>query len=245
MPDGDHGAGLVERVAASLRQRILAGELAPGARLPSESDLTRELGVGRGVVREAVARLRAAGVVTTEQGRGSFVLDAAPPRQAGRFEVRTVADLARLMELRVAVEPEAAGWAAERATPAALAAVEEAWAAFTRAVDDPARVVAADVAFHLAVAEAGGNPYVVDLLQDLGPRAVLLHRSQLGEDSTPLDPPHRDLLVHEHASVRDAVVRGDAEGARAAMRVHLLRSLAALRGAATPPAPHPRRPASS
>jgi GntR family transcriptional regulator, transcriptional repressor for pyruvate dehydrogenase complex len=222
------GAGLVDRVASDLRQRILAGELAPGTRLPSESELARDVGVSRTVVREAVSRLRAAGVVRTEQGRGSFVLDVAPPTGTTRFEVRTVTDLVRLMELRVAVESEAAARAADRGTAASHAAIGQAMAVFERATRDPARLVEADFAFHLAIAEASQNPYVVDLLQDLGPRAIMLHRSQLGEDSSALDPAHLGRLLHEHTSVLDAVVRRDAEAARAAMGVHLRRSLAAL-----------------
>jgi GntR family transcriptional regulator, transcriptional repressor for pyruvate dehydrogenase complex len=230
-PGTARGAGLVDRVASDLRQCILAGELAPGTRLPSESELARDVGVSRTVVREAVSRLRAAGVVRTEQGRGSFVLDVAPPTGATRFEVRMVIDLVRLMELRVAVESEAAARAADRGTAASHAAISQALAVFERATRDPARLVEADFAFHLAVAEASQNPYVVDLLQDLGPRAVMLHRSQLGEDSSALDPDHLGRLLHEHTSVHDAVVRRDAEAARAAMGVHLRRSLAAL----TPP----------
>ncbi|RMI08791.1 FadR/GntR family transcriptional regulator [Cellulomonas triticagri] len=221
-------ARLVDRVASTLRHRILAGELPVGAKLPSEAELTADLGVSRPVVREAVARLRAAGVVETHQGRGSYVLDPGEPARPDRFDVRTTADLRHLMELRVALEQEAAALAARRRTPAQQAAVGAALDAFVRAVDDPARLVEADFAFHLAVAEAGGNPLLVGLLHDVGPRAILLHRTQLGERDSAGDPEHRALLVHEHRSVADAVARGDVDAARAAMAVHLRRSLAAL-----------------
>jgi DNA-binding FadR family transcriptional regulator len=228
---GRDEARLVDRVASALRHRILAGELPAGTKLPSEAQLTAELGVSRPVVREAVSRLRAAGVVETHKGRGSYVVDPGEPARTGRFTVRSTADLRHLMELRVALESEAAALAARRRSPAHRVELDEALGAFVRAVDDPARVVAADFAFHLAVAEAAGNPLLVELLLDVGPHAILLHRTQLGEHDSAADPEHRRLLVHEHRAVHDAVVRGDADAARAAMGVHLRRSLAALDGA--------------
>lgn len=220
--------GLVDRVTSALRHRVLAGEILAGAKLPSESELAGEFGVSRTVVREAVSHLRAAGVVETQQGRGSFVLDLAGGPSAVRFDVRSQRDLVHLMELRIAVEPEAAGLAARRRSAGHRASLDEAMAAFVRSVEDPSRVVLADFAFHLSVAEASRNPFVVELVQDIGPRAILLHRSQLGADDSAADAEHLQLLIHEHRSIHQAIVRADPEAARSAMQVHLRRSLSAL-----------------
>lgn len=224
----ERGGGLVDHLASTLRQRILTGQLAAGVKLPSESELMAEFGVGRGVVREAVARLRAAGVVETHRGSGSYVLAATEPGHAARFEVATAQDLAHLMELRIAVEADSAALAAQRLTASTRASLRAAMAGFAALPDHPERIVAADFAFHLAVAEASGNRYIVELLTSIGPRAIMLHRSQLGEHDAAADPEHLRLLTYEHQAVHDAVQRGDADGARAAMRSHLRRSLAAL-----------------
>lgn len=225
----DADVPLVDALASVLRHRILSGELAAGSRLPSEAALSAEFEVSRTVVREAVSRLRAAGVVDTQQGRGSFVLEVPAPERAAAFQIRSRSDLVHLMELRIAVESETAGLAAQRLTPSRRAEITAALDAFTRAGENPARVVEADFAFHLALAEASQNPYLVELLHSIGPRAIMLHRTQLGDADAVTDADHLAVLVHEHRSIHDAVLRGDPEAARAAMQVHLRRSLAALR----------------
>ncbi|MFC7587290.1 FadR/GntR family transcriptional regulator [Nonomuraea antimicrobica] len=126
--DRDTGRGLAYELVERLKARILAGEIAPGQRLPTESSLIQEFGVSRTVVREAVSRLQAAGLVETFQGRGSFVL-ALPPSTAFSVEaaqVRTHRDVLDMIDFRIGVESEAAGLAAERRTEPQLKAVERA-----------------------------------------------------------------------------------------------------------------------
>ena len=113
-----------------------------------------------------------------EQGRGSFVLARTEPTlfdvEASR--VRTVHDAVAMMELRIGVESEAAGLAAARATPEALAEVAAALEAFS--TGDRRGAVEADYRFHLAVARASGNHFYVELLESLGPMMILLSRLQ-------------------------------------------------------------------
>src|SRR5215510_11354807 len=116
MPDKRSSSNLAERVLTRLSADIRGGRLAPGDRLPTEQELTSSMGVSRTVVREAVAALRADGLVVTRRGSGAYVAEnptgpfriAAPP--AG-----SLAAVLDVMELRLAVEVEAAGFAAERA----------------------------------------------------------------------------------------------------------------------------------
>ena len=89
-------------IIAGLKDKILAGDLAPGAKLPSESELIEEYAVSRTVVREAVTRLRAEGLVETQQGRGSFVL-AVPESSSFNVEssaIRTQADVLAMLDFR-------------------------------------------------------------------------------------------------------------------------------------------------
>src|SRR5947207_5395780 len=118
-----------------LAGEIKSGRLAPGARLPTEEALTRAARVSRTVVREAVAALRAEGLVITRQGVGAFV-SAEPQRAPFRIEpekLRTIADILSVMELRLGVEIESAGLAAERATRAQLKAIAAALEGIERA----------------------------------------------------------------------------------------------------------------
>src|SRR6476469_10554920 len=113
--------GLFEQLA----EQIKSGRLAPGARLPTEQELTRAARVSRTVVREAVAALRAEGLVITRQGVGAFV---APEPQHSPFrlepeKLRSLADIIDVMELRLGVEIESAGLAAERASKAEVRAI--------------------------------------------------------------------------------------------------------------------------
>ncbi len=113
---------LIERLTA----QITGGELKPGAQLPTEQELIAATGVSRTVVREAVAALRAEGLVVTRQGVGAFVADT--PRRPFRInggELQSLRDVIEVMELRTGVEVEAAGLAAERASAADLRDIKD------------------------------------------------------------------------------------------------------------------------
>lgn len=208
-------------MVAGLKEKILSGELAPGTKLPSESDLIEEHAVSRTVVREAVTRLRAEGLVETFQGRGSFVL-ALPEPTTFHVEAATLRshrDVLDVIDFRLGVESEAAFLAASRLTESAATDVRSAMAAFATAAPEDA--VEADFAFHRAVAAASDNRFYVDLLDSLGPMMILLPRTRLGDEHSLTDVAHADRVRHEHDAIATSVLARDADTARAAMRVHL------------------------
>src|SRR5919204_5756960 len=126
---------LSRRLFEQLAGEIRSGRLAPGERLPTEQALTRAARVSRTVVREAVAALRAEGLVVTRQGVGAFV-SAEPQRAPFRIDperMRTLADILNLMELRLGVEIESAGIAAERASRTQMKSISAALEAIERA----------------------------------------------------------------------------------------------------------------
>lgn len=216
------GRGLAHELVERLKERILAGELQPGEKLPTESSLVAEFGVSRTVVREAISRLQAAGLVETFQGRGSFVLSLPPATD--RFalgDVRSHRDVLELLELRIGVEAEAAGLAAERRTAHQLKAIERALDDFQRIGDDPSNSVEADFAFHLKVANASGNRFYTELIGSFGPMMIMLPRTRLDPAYEMSDAAHLTRVVHEHENIYAAIARSDPEGARAAARVHL------------------------
>ena len=212
---------LAQRVVAGLKDKILAGDLPPGHKLPSEAELIDEYGVSRTVVREAVTRLRAEGLVETFQGRGSFVLAMPEPTSftVESAAIRTHHDVLDMVEFRLGIETEAAALAAARVNSAGAKAIREALQAFVNAA--PENQVEADFAFHRALAAASANRFYLDLLDSLGPMMIMLARTRLGNAYSPTDAAHVDRVRREHDDIAAAVIAGDPATARAAMRVHL------------------------
>jgi DNA-binding FadR family transcriptional regulator len=215
--------GLFEQLA----EQIKSGRLAPGSRLPTEEALTRAARVSRTVVREAVAALRAEGLVITRQGVGAFV-SAEPQRAPFRIEperLQSLADILNVMELRLGVEIESAGIAAERATRPQAKAIGAALEAIERAARAGRSAVDEDLAFHRAIAEATGNPEFPRFLQFIG-RHLIPRRTvsglpeRMGGRETYLA-----LIQEEHRRIHEAIRDGQPGAAREAMRRHLTRSL--------------------
>ncbi|NUW39076.1 FadR/GntR family transcriptional regulator [Nonomuraea rhodomycinica] len=213
-----------QRLVDTLTARIREGVVRPGERLPTESSLVETYGVSRTVVREAISRLQAAGLVETHHGRGTFVLARPSTTRfpAGPQGEVTLEEVTGLLEFRTAFEVEAAALAARRRTDAHLADLREALDAFAGAAEHPSTAVNADYRFHLRVALATGNHHFADLISSLGPSMIVVPRERL-------DPGGRFAgIVAEHEHIYAAIARGDADAARAAARVHLANSRARL-----------------
>lgn len=215
--------GLFEQLA----EQIKSGRLAPGARLPTEHALTRAARVSRTVVREAVAALRAEGLVITRQGVGAFV-SAEPQHTPFRIEperMQTLADTLNVMELRLGVEIESAGIAAGRASRAQLRAIGLALEAIERAAAAGKSAVDEDLAFHRAIADATGNPEFPRFLQFIG-RHLIPRRTVSGlPERMGGQKAYLALIQEEHRRIFEAIRGRDPAAAREAMRRHLTRSL--------------------
>jgi DNA-binding FadR family transcriptional regulator len=218
-------------VVRDLSAHIDAGELAPGAKLPSERELMARYGVSRTVVREATSSLRASGRIATHQGRGAFVLStpAAFRLTVDPGELATLRDVLQVMDIRVALEAEAAALAAARRSSAQLAAIAAALADLAAGLRRPAGNSASDVAFHLAIANATGNNYFSRLLEDLAPRMLPRARLDLFGGDRRRKADYLGRLQHEHSDIFRAIERRDVDSARAAMRLHLSNSRERLR----------------
>jgi DNA-binding GntR family transcriptional regulator len=195
-------ASFADRAYYAIRELIVTLELPPGA-VVREPELTERLGIGRTPVREALRRLAQERLVEVFPRRGMFVT---------KVDVR---DLARLCEVRVALEPEAARLAAERATQADLAELQGVLAELGGPRKrDPRALIDLDERIHRAIYHASHNPYLAETLEEYYAHAlriwmVALARTDIG------------AAVGGHHAVLEAVVRGD--GARAArlMREHV------------------------
>jgi GntR family transcriptional regulator, transcriptional repressor for pyruvate dehydrogenase complex len=223
---------LAEQVVAYVNEQVASRTLKPGDQLPTEANLMSLLGVSRTVVREAISRLQANGVIETRHGIGSFVLE--PRREPLGLEMvpaTTLNDVLAVMELRISLETECAGLAAQRASERDIAKIRAALDAVEQASRAGGDSTGADLEFHISIANSTGNRYFVDILTQLGTALIPRHRI----DSPGLahgDPGAYMARVNlEHENILEAIARKDPEGARAAMRMHLSSSRERLRRA--------------
>jgi GntR family transcriptional repressor for pyruvate dehydrogenase complex len=217
---------LSEEVTDRLAEQIISGELAAGAKLPSEQEMMTGMGVSRTVVREAVAALRARGLVITRHGVGAFVdLDTSRrPYVIDPEGLGSLNSVLEVLELRMAVESEAAAIASERATAVQIKAIREAQRVLGRAIANGERAVKEDFAFHLAIAAATQNHRFVEFLEFLG-RLIIPRQSIRSSDGSPEGlRKYLSRIETEHEAIFDAIAAHAPKKARDAMRRHLLNS---------------------
>jgi GntR family transcriptional repressor for pyruvate dehydrogenase complex len=210
---------LYEQIVRQIEESIQKGELSPGSQLPPERDLAKQFGVSRTAVREAIKALQEKGLVDAFPGRGTFVTTGTPNAMrrsldrlvnSGEEEGR-----AYLVEVRDILEPEIAALAAERADDEAVATMREAVKTMDSAAWDSDVYIEADLDFHLALAEAAGNPIVLSLIDSI---VGLLREQRLRIFRVEGGP---DRGQQHHRRILEAIQRRDPQGARAAMQSHL------------------------
>ncbi|WP_425523510.1 FadR/GntR family transcriptional regulator [Jiella flava] len=198
---------------AALGAFIGEAALQPGDKLPSEHEMMAALGVGRSTVREAVRHLQALGVIETRKGLGSFLLTKVSgstrhvPLHLETGQLRDA--LLQTLEVRRGLEAEASALAAERASAADVEHMRVALEEMERVHLQKGTAGREDLAFHLSIYDASGNPLFRQLLEQI--REAFEHffekpfdRSDFAGRSFPF---HRELF--------DAIAAGDAQTARA------------------------------
>ncbi|WP_198382501.1 FadR/GntR family transcriptional regulator [Roseomonas sp. KE2513] len=213
---------LPSRVASLVAEAIAEGRWKLGERLPTERALADTYGVSRNVVREAISRLRADGLVQSRQGVGAFV---ARTQGTGvlRFDAELLSDrttFANVFELRAMLEIQTAGLAAERRSDADLAVIAHAYERMVQESEGKAGGVDADLDFHRAVARATGNAQiaaVVSFLSDQIRETILATRARPDSFVGRII----EVTLAEHAAIHDAILSGSAIAAKDAMAVHI------------------------
>ncbi len=222
---------LTREIAERIADHIASAKLMPGTKLPTEQEMVAAMGVSRTVVREAVAALRADGLVVTRQGAGAFV---APDAERRPFRLAldglpSIAEVLEIMELRASVEVEAAGLAASRGTAAARRRVGQALAAINAALERGESAIDEDFAFHRAIAAATGNPQFPHFLEYLGRFIIPRQSIRVAAHHPEGQRSYLEAVQHEHVAIFSAISGGDAAAARDAMRQHLGNSQARYR----------------
>lgn len=214
---------LAQHIVDEITARIRDKRLRSGEKLPTEAIMMNEFGVSRTVVRDAMSRLQAGGLVETRHGIGTFVLPEEELETVFHHDSQspvTIRDVIAMMELRISLETEAVGMAAMRATPEHLATIRKAMEDFAQCMEQKDFAVEADKAFHMAIAEATDNKYFVKIFSYLGD---VIPRSRLNTPQISSESRKAFLArtYREHEAIYNAVINNDPETARAAMRMHL------------------------
>jgi len=203
-----------ERIADEIKQLIIDQKLEPGGRLPAERELAEQFGVSRASVREAVKGLVAVGVLEAHTGNGTFVRADLNDSVLGSLSWAVL--LAgrvepEVTEVRALIEPTIAALAAERATESDRKKLQETIVAMKAALGQPSLVVEADLAFHMALAQAAHNRILQEVMNGL---QRLLRGNIAGHV---LEIENQQSCLRNHISVYRAIEARDPVMAREAM----------------------------
>lgn len=222
----DKTPSLSQQVLNQLSEQISSKTYKPGDKLPTESSIAAQYGVSRSVVREAFSQLQARGLIARRRGAGTFVTE--PPAQSKspidpELEV-TTQDLLQLIEMRICLESESAALAAQHRTAEQMEALKCANGDFLQTLSRGENNTKHDQLFHHLIAEATGNRYFRDFIEHLG--SALIPRNRLRQMNLSKDAQASLLLrlEQEHKDICNAIERQDVDGARTAMRMHLINS---------------------
>ncbi|TDQ42179.1 FadR/GntR family transcriptional regulator [Aureibacillus halotolerans] len=209
---------MYEEVADRITQRLEDGQLKPGDRLPSVEALSKEFGVGRSAIREALSALRAINVLEMKHGEGTYIRTFQPQHMtfpSVSASLMKKEDIAHLLEVRQYLETGTAAAAAIRRTPDHLAEMKQSLALMKGTVIEEA----ADFAFHQTILTAAQNPLLQQLwntISDMLKRAMRDTRRIWFEQETMSAQLHK-----EHKAIYLAIEKGDANEARTTMETHL------------------------
>lgn len=210
--------GATAEAVAEIQNMIRNHSLNAGDRLPTERELAEALGLSRPTVREAVQALAAMNILDVRHGTGIFVgsLDLTTLLAPLWFALElTEPAFEQLFEIRVALEPLAAGLAAERATDHDVVQIQEAMAAMKELGLAREFRLIADIELHKSIVEASHNELLIGVIASL---TVLARKSR----ELTVELPNRERnALQEHLAVVDAIVRRDPEASMTAMRTHL------------------------
>jgi len=213
---------LIDSLVEQLEKRIMSGEYSSGSRLPGEDALADYFAVSRPVIREGLSRLRERGYVETVSGKGTFVrlpdVDHLSDQLLRHIRIgsREGYSVANLYEARTTIESTAARLAATRADELDIAALNRRLEEMRRCQGDPRSYTAADVGFHIDVANAAKNPFLAILL---APLTKVIVRGILESSNTSAKAVTIGIRAHE--KVLQRIADHDPTGAEEAMIAHL------------------------
>jgi DNA-binding FadR family transcriptional regulator len=208
---------LSSRIADRLRAQIEQGAFKPGEQLPGHRELASIFGVSVGSVREALSMLISEGRIETRAGRGTFVATHAGGSESRRAAAPALPPLERkaieeLIEAREVLELQIAAMAARRASAAHVEALRRHVERLQEAASSPGEFLDADLEFHVVLAEAAGNRYLVQAMTEI--RLLLKEDMELAAETAIRRFGDLGLGVDSHRRLVDAIAGHDADAAR-------------------------------
>lgn len=217
------------RIYSDILNRIIEGEYKEGERLPTEHMLAERFATSRPTVREALAQLRADGIIATRHGSGTTVMRRPDPDVRRFAPLETLSDIRRCYEYRVVVESGAAALAAQKADDDDIAAIRREWDNLQTIVETSGIGAKDDFAFHMAVARASKNQFFITALS--GIQEQMVFSMNLSRNLSLVKSIERQRIVQqEHFEVLEAIQARDVPRASQAMRDHLERAVSRMFG---------------
>jgi len=210
------GNRVYHNIFEELQQRIRQGDWLPGDRIPSITQLAKELQVGTGTIREALRSLQSIGLIKIEHGSGVYITGARPSTELSSH-FQNVGDglLLALAETRRILEPELASLAAERGTDEELTEIE----GLVRQMEEEDKngndFAELDVLFHRQIAHAARNPILYQTMEGVSDLFLESRRAIL------LDPNALLRALRYHALIAEALKLRNAPQARLLMQGHM------------------------
>jgi GntR family transcriptional repressor for pyruvate dehydrogenase complex len=210
---------IVQQVAENLRQEIISGAFKEGDKLPTEGELCKQLSIGRSTLREAYQILQVQGFVDIRPGKGAF---AGRGREIGldkvvEWFVEHEVELIDFIEVRMAIEPLAARFAAQRATPSDIKQLEQIHQACLNAINqkDTAQITLVDEQFHNAIMKITRNKLLISINE------IVSAYFKDFRNRTFRVPENIDNVIEPHTSILEAIVRKDCDEAEQQMKLHI------------------------
>jgi GntR family transcriptional regulator, transcriptional repressor for pyruvate dehydrogenase complex len=222
--------GMPGRIYSDILNRIIEGEYREGDRLPTEHALAERFETSRPTVREALAQLRADGIIATRHGSGTTVRRRPDPDLRRFAPLESLSDIRRCYEFRVVTESGGAALAALKADDVDIEAIQRQWDTLQQVIETEGIGAKDDFGFHLAVARASKNQFFITSLSFIHEQVEF--SMNLSRNLSLVKSIERQQLVQEeHLAVLEAIRRRDADGAEQAMRRHLENAMVRMFGA--------------
>ncbi|WCK55300.1 FadR/GntR family transcriptional regulator [Aneurinibacillus sp. Ricciae_BoGa-3] len=211
-----------QKISRELLALIESGKYPPGSKLPTEMELAAQFGASRMPIREALSMLRSMGVISSQQGGGSYVEEAIPFPLGQHFRIQQAdADsITHLFEMRKILEPEAAYLAALRRTPEDLKQIQQVLRQLEHDLDTADQTgMEADYAFHCSLINATHNPVMIHMLESL---SSLYHKSLSITLKQNIGLKRKRQIVYlEHQAIFEAIENEEPELAKVQCSIHL------------------------